>query len=115
MPSFTLPSLTLKIKKCSVKRTAIPLVVRFRLPPEIKEQIPATEAVEIEGDRLMNFYAKPTKGDLLECSGYEWEVTHLKHYPTARYSSENKTISLVRTTFVGRPDYTDDFEPEQHT
>lgn len=72
MPSFALAG---HIKKAiSVTRNQVFFQCRFRLPEEMKEQIPFSATRQIEADLSMGFYCDPVPGDEIIYAGLLWTM-----------------------------------------
>jgi hypothetical protein len=83
------------------KAILIPYLVRFALPDGIKETMPLTRSRELDGDRILRFYATPSKGDIISFRGILFKVLGLFHEPMPRGSKRVDKMPIVITEYFG--------------
>jgi hypothetical protein len=75
--------------------------VRFDLPEQMKEELPASVTRSYEGFFVMRFYCTPMANDTIEHGGLTWRVTHLAHSPQRKGSPKGDECPIVMTEFIG--------------
>jgi hypothetical protein len=75
--------------------------VKFELPEDMKEHLPASVTRPYEGYFVMRFYCQPMAGDTIEHGGLIWQVARLAHSPQRKGSPKGDECPIVITEFVG--------------
>jgi hypothetical protein len=75
--------------------------VKFDLPADLKETMPASKTRAIEGTSILRFYTPPVPGDSIGWGGFIWEVTGRLHIPHMKGSRKQDTCPVVLVAFVG--------------
>lgn len=85
----------------SVARNQVFFQCRFRLPDELKEQVPFADTRQVEADLTMGFYCDPSPGDELVYAGFLWRVRSRRHWPTRRSTQDKKVVAALILDFEG--------------
>jgi hypothetical protein len=75
--------------------------VRFELPEGLKETMPATKVMAIEGQLICRFYCPPMHGDIIEHRGHLWRVVGYHHKPLKKGSRGQDEIPVIHTEHLG--------------
>jgi hypothetical protein len=75
--------------------------VRFELPENLKETMPARQVMAIEGQLICRFYCPPMHGDIIEHRGHLWRVMGYHHKPLKKGSRGQDEIPVIHTEHLG--------------
>lgn len=84
-----------------VTRKSIQWLVDFSLPDRVKDSLSAVEVGKLNGVFVMDFYADPLVGDVVEHRGHEWKVTGRRFVATRHLKREAKAVPTLRVEYLG--------------
>jgi hypothetical protein len=75
--------------------------VQFELPESLKETMPATKVMAIEGQLILRFYCPPMHEDIIEHRGHLWRVMGYYHKSLKKGSRGQDEIPVIHPKHLG--------------
>jgi hypothetical protein len=75
--------------------------VRFQLPDEVKDKVPAIETRKYEGQKIMRFYTPPVPGVTLIHDGFKWVVVDVEHTVQVKGSPKGDLVPIIVAECIG--------------
>lgn len=79
----------------------IPFPVKLDMPDDVRDTLPRASVKQIEGIRLLRFYACPVSGDIVEFKNHLWVVQCLSHTCEVKGSNKPDRLPVVLTKYLG--------------